>query len=120
MTDPLALLQQLIAAGAVTQQRFDPSSRYYGLPVLAVDDAHGEAVQYVSRRFIPDPDGLTVIQRHRVQQGERVDVLAASLTGDPLSYWQICDANRAVDPDDVTAEPGAFIAITLPAGGAGA
>jgi hypothetical protein len=119
-TDPASLLQQLLAAGAVTQPRFDPSSRYYGLPVLAVAGAHNDAVQYVSRRFVPDPATLTVLQRHRVQQGDRIDVIAASLLGNPLSYWQICDANRAVDPGDVTAEPGVFIDVTLPSGAPGA
>jgi hypothetical protein len=120
MTDPSTLLQQLFAAGAIPQQRFDRDSRYYGLPLLAATDARGEPVQYVSRRFIPDPQQLAVIQRYRVQQGDRIDVIAAALVGTPLSYWQICDANRAVDPTDVTAKPGAFISITMPAGMAGA
>lgn len=120
MTNPAALLQQLFAAGAITQQRFDRDSRYYGLPVLAALDARGEPVQYVSRRFVPDPETLSIVQRYRVQQGDRIDVVAATLVGNPLSYWQICDANRAVDPDDVTARPGAFISITLPSGTPGA
>jgi hypothetical protein len=120
MTDPMSLLQQLISANAVTQNRFDPNSRYYRLPVLALTDAHGQSVQYVSRRFLPDPAALTVIQRYRVQQGDRVDVVAAALVGNALAYWQIADANRAVDPDDVTARPGEFIVVTLPVGGPGA
>jgi hypothetical protein len=120
MTDPSALLQQLFAAGAIPQQRFDRDSRYYGLPVLATLDARGERVQYVSRRFLRDPLTLAVIQRYRVQQGDRVDVLAAALIGNPLSYWQICDANCALDPDDVTAKPGSFISITMPSGAPGA
>lgn len=120
MTDPASLLAQLLSAGAVTQPRFDPASRYSGLPVLAATDSHGESVHYVARRFVPDPAALTVFQRHRVRQGDRIDVLAATLVGNPLSYWQICDANRAVEPDDVTAEPGAFIDVTLPSGSPGA
>jgi hypothetical protein len=116
MTDPATLLQQLFAAGAIPQQYFDRDSRYYGLPVLTTTDARGAAVQYVARRFIPDPQQLATIQRYRVQQGDRIDVIAAVLIGTPLSYWQICDANRVVDPTDVTAQPGTFISITLPAG----
>jgi hypothetical protein len=120
MTDPLSLLQQLISAGAVAPQAFDPNSRYYGLPVLALTGQDGQSVQYVARRFLPDPASLTVIQRYRVRQGDRVDVVAAALAGTALSYWQICDANLAVDPDDVTSRPGEFIVVTLPAGAAGA
>jgi hypothetical protein len=116
MTDPSALLQQLFAAGAIPQQIFDRNSRYNGLPILTTTDARGEPVQYVSRRFIPDPGQLAVSQRYRVQQGDRIDVVAASVIGNPLSYWQICDANLAVDPDDVTASPGTFISVTLPPG----
>ena len=120
MTDPSALLQQLFAAGAVPQQIFGRESRYYGLLVLTTTDARGEPVQYVSRRFIPGPELMSVLQRYRVRQGDRIDVVAAALIGNSLSYWQICDANRAVDPDDVTAQPGSFISITLPPGVPGA
>jgi hypothetical protein len=120
VTDPGTLLQQLFAAGAIPQQQFDRDSRYYGLPLLATTDARGEPVQYVSRRFIPAPQQMAVLQRYRVQQGDRIDVLAAALIGTPLSYWQICDANLAVDPTDVTAQPGTFIAIMLPPGVPGA
>ena len=119
MTDPTSLLQQLLTAGAVAQPRFDPASRYYGRPILTTEDARGHSVLYVSRRFLPDPATLTVIARYRVQQGDRIDVVAAAQIGNPLSYWQICDANLALQPDDVTAAPGTFIAITLPAGATG-
>jgi hypothetical protein len=119
MTDPSALLQQLFAAGAIPQQTFGRDSRYYGLPLLTTTDARGDSVQYVSRRFVPRPELLSVLQRYRVRQGDRIDVIAAALIGNPLSYWQICDANLAIDPDDVTAHPGTFISITLPPGSAG-
>lgn len=76
----------------------------------------GTQVTYVSRRFIPPPQDFSLLQRYRVQQGDRVDVIAGAILGDPLSYWQICDANLALEPADVVAVPGAFISITLPAG----
>ena len=34
--------------------------------------------------------------------------------GDPLLYWLICDANGAMDPDDLTAQVGRSITIALP------
>lgn len=121
MTDPAALLQQLFNAGAISQQSYGPESRYYGLPLLTYRATPaGEAVSYVSRRFIPPPEDFALLQRYRVRQGDRIDVIAGSILGNPLSYWQICDANRALEPDDVTVSPGEFIAITLPAGVPGA
>lgn len=115
-TDPSSLLQQLFNAGAINQQSFGPESRYYGLPLLTYTAPTGAEVSYVSRRFIPPPGAFTQLQLYRVQQGDRIDVIAASLLGNPLSYWQICDANLATEPSDVTAQPGAFIVIALPAG----
>jgi hypothetical protein len=120
MTDPAALLQQLFSAGAVGQQSYGPESRYYGLPLLSQATPAGEQVSYVSRRFIPPPESYALLRRYQVQQGDRIDVIAGSLLGSPLSYWQLCDANLALEPDDVTAVPGAFIAVTLPAGIPGA
>jgi hypothetical protein len=114
--DTAALLQQLFNAGAINQQSYDPQSRYYGLPLLTQTTPAGTQISYVSRRFIPPPEDFALLQRYRVQQADRVDVIAGSILGNPLSYWQICDANLALEPDDVTAVPGAFIVITLPAG----
>jgi hypothetical protein len=118
--DTAALLQQLFNAGAINQQSYGPESRYYGLPLLTQTTPAGAQLSYVSRRFIPPPEDFALLQRYRVKQGDRIDVIAASILGNPLSYWQICDANLALEPDDVTAVPGAFIVITLPAGVPGA
>jgi hypothetical protein len=116
VSDASTLLQQLFAAGAIQQQNYGPESRYYGLPVLTMTLPTGDKVSYVDRRFIPPTDSFAVLQRYRVQQGDRIDVVAGALLGNPLSYWQICDANGASDPDDVTAVPGVFIVVPLPAG----
>jgi len=119
-TDPAALLQELFTAGAVTQQSFGPESRYYGLPVLTLTTTSGTHNPYVSRRFIPPPQDFAVLQLYRVKQGDRVDVVAAAQLGNPLSYWQLCDANVVLEPPDLVAVPGAFINVTLPAGVPGA
>ena len=49
-TDPSALLQQLLTAGAVSQQSYRPESRYYGLPLRSLTSAAGVQTSYVSRR----------------------------------------------------------------------
>jgi hypothetical protein len=120
LANPSAVLQQLLTAGALPPQAFGAQSRYNGLPILTRTSSDGAQQSYVSRRFIPQPDAYGLLQRYRVQQGDRIDVIAATLLGDPLLYWQICDANLASDPNDTVATPGAFIDITLPAGVPGA
>jgi hypothetical protein len=116
MTDASSLLNQLLAAGAVTQPAFGPESRYSALPLATHTSSRGEELRYVTRRFIPPPERFALLQTYRIRQGDRIDNLGASLAGDPLFYWRICDANLALDPDDVTAVVGATIRITLPAG----
>jgi hypothetical protein len=116
MTGPSDMLQQLLLSGALQQSAFSPQSRYYGLPVASLARPDGSTISYVTRRFIPPAVSFAVLQRHRVIQGERVDVLAGQALGDPLFYWRLCDANQALRPEDVTAKPGAFVNITLPSG----
>jgi hypothetical protein len=120
LANPSAIIQQLFATGAIQPQAFTPQSRYYGLPVITLSTSPGEQLSYVARRLIPPPGAFGLLRRYRVLQGDRIDVIAGSLLGDPLLYWQICDANVASDPSDVTATPGALIDIALPAGVRGA
>jgi hypothetical protein len=120
MIDSNTMLQQLLQGGAVQQSAFTTESRYYGMPVASFSSLQGEQAQYVRRRFIPPPERFALMQRYRVLQGDRIDVVAGSVLGEPLFYWRICDANLALDPDEATATPGAFIRIPLPAGVPGA
>jgi len=118
--DANTLLNQLVGSGAVPQSSFGPESRYFGVALASWTDSRGDQVRYVRRRFIPPASSFALLNRYRVVQGDRVDVLGARLLGDPLAYWRLCDANEALDPDDVTAVPGAFIRVTLPPGVPGA
>ena len=45
---------------------------------------------------------------------------AAQTIGDPELFWRICDANRAMRPEDLTDVPGRRLVITLPEGVQGA
>ncbi len=116
MSGSTDLLQQLLQSGVLQQSAFTMQSRYYGLTVASLPAANGDTISYVTRRFIPQPQNYAVMQRHRVVQGERVDVIAAQSYGDSLYYWRLCDANLATRPEDVTATVGAFINISLPPG----
>ncbi|HEX5724714.1 MAG TPA: hypothetical protein VFX98_04565, partial [Longimicrobiaceae bacterium] len=77
--------------------------------------ADGRIVAYLRRRFVPPPERFALLHEHRVQQGERLDVLTARYLGDPEQFWRLCDANAALRPAELE-EEGRTVRITLPAG----
>jgi hypothetical protein len=99
---------------------FSITSRYAGLPTTTYRLPDGRAVTYVRRRFLPQPQDLSLLREHVVVAGERLDRIAFAELGDAELAWQIADANRAMDPDELVAL-GRRLRITLPAAaGAGA
>jgi hypothetical protein len=113
MIDPV---QALLAQTSLQNNLFTSSSRYYGLPVETLDLPDGTTITYVTRRFVPAPERFQTLQHHTVTQGERLDNIAAKYLGDPRLFWRLCDANRAMRPEDLTDSPGRALRITLPAG----
>jgi hypothetical protein len=115
MTYPLQAMAQLGALPAVS---FPTDSRYYGSAVLQYSAPNGQTIAYLARRITPQPGSpnYATIASHVVRQGDRLDLIAAKYLGDPLMAWLICDANGAIRPRDLTATPGAVLAITAPLG----
>ena len=97
---------------------FSVTSRYQGLPTATHQLPDGRTVVYVRRRFLPRPEDLSPIGSHVVTPAERnrLDLVAAVEFDDAQRWWQIADANRADDPDELTVAPGRVLRITLPAG----
>ena len=99
---------------------FEPSSRYNSLAVktITVIAADGEPreIRYVERRFLPPPDMGTTLVEHVVSQGDRLDNVTGQYLGDPEQFWRLCDANNAMQPDELTGTVGRVIRITLPEG----
>lgn len=99
---------------------YPPTSRYFGVPttVMTVTLPTGDTRQiaYLRRRLIPPPGQFATLSLYTVQQGDRPDTVAASQLGDPLAFWRVADANAALQPEAMTATPGATLRITLPAG----
>jgi hypothetical protein len=97
---------------------FDPTSRYYHLETAKQDatgsDGLPRVIVYARRRFIPPVEGQTTLVEHTAAQGERLDIITARYLGDPLQFWRVCDANLALDPDELTDEIGRTITITMP------
>ncbi len=113
MNTPLeALLQSSVMKNAL----FPPTSRYHGLDTIMMEMPDGNTLVYLKRRFIPQPEEFQLLQEHTVSQGERLDNLTAQYLTDPELFWRICDANRAMIPNQLTATVGRRLRITLPAG----
>ncbi len=113
MNDPL---QDMFSSGALPSTAFAPTSRYYGIATAQIVDRSGRTVSYLLRRFIPPPENFTLRLVHFVQQGERIDNIAARYLGDPEQYWRLCDGNGATVPNALTDTVGASIRVTLPEG----
>ena len=95
---------------------FPPTSRYALTPTTTLVRADGSMVTYLKRRFLPAPENLALLHWHQVVQGERLDNIAAKYLGDPEQFWRLCDANRALRPDELTETIGRKLRITLPEG----
>lgn len=118
MPDPI---QALLAAGAVPSTTFPATSRYAQTPVQAWDPGAGRpSVPYLGRRFCPPSDGLALLYQVRIAQGDHRDVLAWRHLGDAELWWQLADANGALDPRELTRTAGTALRITLPPGVPGA
>ena len=115
MSDPL---QNLLDAFKPSQ--FPPNSRYLNTQVATRQTTDGRTVIYLRRRFVPPPERFALLNEHFVVEGDRLDNITARYIGDPERFWQICDANGAMQPDKLTEEPGRALRVTLPDGIPGA
>lgn len=95
---------------------FPPTSRYALTPTGTFVRPDGSAVTYLKRRFVPRPESFALLQWHVVTQGERLDNIAGQVLGDPEQFWRLCDANRALRPEELTETIGRRLRITLPEG----
>jgi hypothetical protein len=95
---------------------FPPSSRYSGIDIATLTTSDGRTIAYLRRRFIPPPSSFQLLAEHVVADGDRLDLIAATYLGDPEQFWRLCDANGAMDPEELTARIGGVIRVTLPQG----
>jgi hypothetical protein len=114
--DALNTLNSILQSAAAGPQQFAPNSRYYGLPTTTLTTRDGTVVAYLTRRFVPPPENFALVSQHAIVQGDRLDNLAARYFNDPVQFWRLCDANRALRPDELIETLGRMLAITLPDG----
>ena len=78
---------------------FDSKSRYAKAETYVVTDARGREVTVV----VPPPKPEQVqLGIHLLQQGERLDLLAAKYTQDPAGFWRIAEQNDVMLPESLT------------------
>ncbi len=114
--DPLKTLDALLQSAAAGPQQFAPNSRYYGVPTTTLTLPDGRMLTYLTRRFVPQPERFALLKQHAVVQNDRLDTLAAHYFNDPVQFWRLCDANRALRPDELVETIGRLLRITLPEG----
>jgi hypothetical protein len=112
-TDPV---QALLGQTSLKNTLFAPTSRYHGIANGTLERPDGRTITYVLRRIVPPPERFQLLQEHAVVQGDRLDNLAAQNLGDPALFWRVCDANRAMQPEELTDTVGRRLRITLPEG----
>jgi hypothetical protein len=117
---PFDPVQALLAQTALRNTLFTATSRYFGLDTQTLTTPAGVTAVYLKRRFLPSPARMQLIQEHAVTQGERLDNIAATFLGDPELFWRIADANGAMRPEELVAQVGRRLRITLPQGITGA
>ncbi len=93
---------------------FEPNSRYVSIPTKIYTKADGRTVTYVRRRFLPQGKTLPLLGEVTVDDGDRLDLIAAEALGNPEQFWRIGDANNAMQPQDLVTEPGRRLRISLP------
>jgi len=111
MSNPLQALLQ----GSAKPRLFPPNSRYAGIDT-GTKTVDGKTIVYLRRRFVPPPERFALLQEYTVVEGDRLDNLGAKFVGDPEQFWQICDANAAMRPEELTEIVGRILRITLPEG----
>jgi len=113
-----ASLQAMLQVGA-KPALFPPNSRYHTIDTSKLETVDGETKAYLRRRFVPPPEKFVLVQEYKVNQGDRLDNIAAKYLGDPELFWLVCDANAALRPNELTDTIGHLLRITLPEGLAG-
>ncbi len=95
---------------------FFRGSRYEPIADASLETPDGRTIRYKRMRFIP-ATGAPVRQYVKSEEGDRPDLVAYRVLGDPEQFWRLCDLNLVQRPVDLTAVPGRLVAIPTPEGG---
>lgn len=93
---------------------FEHTSRYYAIETATITTKDGQTIAYKRRRFLPQGDNMPLLIEVTVSHGDRLDIITNRILGDPEQFWRICDANNAMNPRELTEEPGQVIRVPVP------
>ena len=99
---------------------FPANSRYQAIETTRLTLPDGTELVYLQRRFVPPPERLAQWSEYEVVQGDRLDNIAGRILLDAEQFWRICDANRAMRPQELVETIGRRLQIALPDGIPGA
>ena len=95
---------------------FPRTSRYFNIEIVKYVTADQREIVYLRRRFLPRSTNGPIIAEHSVEEGDRLDNVTAKYLGDPEQFWQLCDVNDAMRPDELTEEIGRRLKVAMPNG----
>ena len=93
---------------------FEETSRYYSLETTTYQTPDVRLIAYKSQRFLPQGEKLPLLVRVPVNEGDRLDLMAARTIGDAKQFWRICDANNTMNPFVLAAEVGRTLRVPVP------
>lgn len=93
---------------------FNEDSRYFNIETVKITGTDGREIAYKKRRFLPRGETRSTLAEVAIGQGDRLDMVTSRTLGNPLQFWQVADANNAMDPSELTEEPGRRIRIPVP------
>ncbi len=96
---------------------FPRTSRYFNIEIVKYVTADQREIVYLRRRFLPRSSAGPIIAEHSVEEGDRLDNITAKYLGDPEQFWQVCDVNDAMRPDELAEEIGRRLKVAMPTGG---
>lgn len=97
---------------------FEATSRYFEIEEATISlgqAPENRLVRYKRRRFIPPAEASPTLAIHTYVKGERLDNITASYLGDPTLFWQVCDGNVVLHPDELTEEVGRAFRVAIKA-----
>jgi hypothetical protein len=92
----------------------NPGSRYGDVASLTFATRDRGTVVYLARRFCPAGSALPLLTTRQVRDGDRLDTLTAAVFGDATQYWQIADANDAMNPRELLRPVARWLRIPVP------
>jgi nucleoid-associated protein YgaU len=89
---------------------FYRGSRYEPVPNVELQTPDGRTIVCKRMRLVPLPEGELT---RRVKAGDRLDRIAHEIYGDAQQFWRLCDANRAMRPDQLVEAPGRVLSVPM-------